>query len=108
METYARTGEVISAARITARPEKRKELLMTMASLLDQIRKQNGCRGYRFYGEASTEDTFMLIGEWESRNDWERHIHSEHFAVLLGSLELLSAEKRPDFRLLSHVDLTGL
>ena len=77
-------------------------------SLLEQIRSEDGCRGYQFYGEATTEDSFMLIGEWETRNDWERHVHSEHFAVLLGSLELLSAEKQPNFRLLSHVDLTGL
>lgn len=81
---------------------------MTITSLLDPIRNQDGCRAYRFYGEATTEDSFMLIGEWETRNDWERHLHSEHFAVLLGSLELLSAEKRPNFRLLSNMDVTGL
>lgn len=107
-EQYDRTGGIISAARITARPEKRKELLMTITSLLEQIRSHDGCRAYRFYGEASTEDSFMLVGEWETQSDWERHTHSEQFAVLSGSLELLSAEKRPDFRLLSHVDLTGL
>ena len=108
MKTYEGASGIISAARITARPEKKKELFMTIASLLDQIRNQDGCRAYRFYGEATAEDSFMLIGEWETRNDWERHVHSEHFAILLGSLELLSAEKRPNFRLLSHVDLTGL
>ena len=107
-EQYETPTGVVSAARITARPEKKKELFMTITSLLEQIRSEDGCRGYQFYGEATTEDSFMLIGEWETRNDWERHVHSEHFAVLLGSLELLSAEKRPNFRLLSHVDLTGL
>ena len=103
MEKYEAPGGIISAARITALPEKRKELFMTITSLLEQIRNQDGCRGYRFYGEATTQDSFMLIGEWETRNDWERHMHSEHFAVLQGSLELLSAEKRPKFRLLSQV-----
>ena len=108
MEKYETPGGIISAARITARPEKRKELFMTITSLLEQIRQQSGCRGYRFYGEASAEDSFMLIGEWESRNDWDRHVHSEHFAVLVGSLELLSAEKRPNFRLLSQMDVPAL
>src|SRR5688572_27161286 len=88
-EQYQLPGGVISAARITARPEKRKELFMTITSLLEQIRHHDGCRAYRFYGEATTEDSFILVGEWETRNDWERHRHSEHFAVLLGSLELL-------------------
>ena len=108
MEKYETPDGIISAARITARPEKRKELFMTITSLLDQIRQQSGCRAYRFYGEASAEDSFMLIGEWESRNDWDRHVHSEHFAVLVGSLELLSAEKRPNFRLLSQMDVPAL
>ena len=108
MKAYESTAEVISAARITARPEKRKELLMTINSLLDPIRNQEGCRAYRFYGEATEQDSFMLMGEWETRNHWERHMHSEYFAVLLGSLELLSAEKRLDFKLLSQVDQTSL
>lgn len=81
---------------------------MTITSLLERIRSQDGCRAYRFYGENSEQDSFMLIGEWETRIHWERHMRSEPFAVLLGSLELLSAEKRFDFKLLSQVDLKRL
>ena len=93
-------------ATISARPEKRKELFMTITSLLEPIRREKGCVGYRFYSEVSTEDSFVLLGEWESRSDWERHTSSEHYAVLLGSLELLSNEKGLNFRLLSPVQVT--
>jgi quinol monooxygenase YgiN len=101
------TGCITSLAQITARPDKRKELFMTITSLLDRIRGEEGCRVYRLYGDSDEHDSFILMSEWESRTDWERHTRSEHFAVLLGSLELLSAEKRLDIKLLSPLDVTS-
>ena len=79
---------------------------MTITSLLEPIRRQKGCRGYRFYSQVNSEGSFVLLGEWETQLDWERHTTSEHYAVLLGSLELLSNEKGLDFRLLSPVEVT--
>jgi len=97
------SGEVISAARITVRPEKRKELLMTLSSLLDEIKTEKGCRAYRFYGDDNSDDSFMLISEWESRSDWDRHSRSEHFAILQGSLGVLGNGESLDFKLLTRV-----
>jgi quinol monooxygenase YgiN len=107
MKRHPTTGEVTSFATINARPDKRKELLLTITSLLNSIRREPGCRTYRFYGEAEEEFSFVLIGEWETRSDWDRHMQSEHFAILSGSLELLSNEKRFDFKLLSQVNMTN-
>jgi quinol monooxygenase YgiN len=99
----ANTGGVVSAARITVRPEKSRELFLTMSYLLDRIRAEKGCRSYRFYREASHEDCFLLIGEWATPADWERHQHSEFFKVLLGSLGILGQEEGFEFKVLSLV-----
>jgi quinol monooxygenase YgiN len=107
MKTMNSTGCITSLARITARPDKRKELFMTITSLIDRIRGEEGCRVYRLYGDSNEYDAFILMSEWESRTDWDRHTRSEHFAVLLGSLELLSAEKRLDIRLLSPLEVSS-
>ena len=74
---------------------------MTIASLLEPIRRQPGCRSYGFFEVIGEKNCFVLIGEWETMSDWDRHMLSEHFAVLLGSLELLGDEERPQFELLS-------
>jgi quinol monooxygenase YgiN len=95
--------EVISAARISVRPEKRRELFLTISSLLDPIRNEQGCRGFRFYGEAGEQDAFLLIGEWETEGDLDRHLHSEHFAVLRGSIELLGKESALNLKIMSLV-----
>jgi len=96
--------ELISVIKISARPEKRQELFLTISSLLDSIRGEDGCRGYRFYGEAGEQDSFLLVGEWNTRFDWYRHLNSERFAVLRGSIQLLSVEKDLIFDLWSRVE----
>ena len=108
MKAMKNTGRITSLARITARPEKRKELFITITSLLYRVRDEEGCHIYRLYGDSNEFDSFILMSEWETRNDWERHTRSEHFAILLGSLELLSAERRLDIRLLSPLDVNSV
>jgi quinol monooxygenase YgiN len=95
-------GEIVSAATFTVRPEHRKELMLTISSLLELIRGKEGCRSYRFYAEDGDVNSFLLVGEWETREAWDEHLKSDHFAVLLGSLRLLSSQPAIDFKLLSH------
>ena len=103
MAAIDRSGEIVSTARVTVRPENRKELCLTISSLLGRIRAEQGCRTYGFYGEAGDQNSFILIGEWETRDAWDRHLNSDNFAVLIGSLRLLSTRSEVDFKLLSHV-----
>jgi quinol monooxygenase YgiN len=97
------SNEIISTARFTVRPENRTELCLTISSLLGLIKDEEGCRAYRFYGEAGDQDSFLLIGEWETREAWDHHLKSDSFAVLVGSLRLLSDGADVDFKLLSHI-----
>lgn len=95
-------GELISTARITVQPEKRSELCLTIPSLLDRIIEERGCRNYSFYNDAKNKDSFILVGEWITREAWDRHLKSDNFAILLGSLKLLCNTPDVDFQVLSH------
>ena len=95
--------EIISAIRTTVPPEHRKELCLTIDSLLGRIRSEDGCRTYRFYGEDGDQNSFILIGEWETRKAWEHHLNSDNFTVLLGSLRLLGNQPEIEVKLLSQV-----
>jgi quinol monooxygenase YgiN len=99
-------NEIISSARFTVRPENRKELCLTISSLVGLIKGEGGCRAYRFYGEAEHQDSYLLIGEWDTKEAWDHHLKSDNFAVLVGSLKLLGDRADVDFKLLSHV--TGI
>ena len=98
-------GEIISTSRVTVPTAHRRELCMTLSSLLGLIRKEAGCQGYRFYGDSDDPNSFLLVGEWKTREAWDEHLRSDTFAILLGSLKLLSADPHQvDFKLLSHVN----
>ena len=98
-------GEIISTARVTVASVHRRELCMTISAILDRIRREPGCHSYRFYRESDDANSFLLIGEWETREGWDRHLGSDTFAILLGSLKLLSVHPdKVDFKLLSHVN----
>ena len=103
MKMIERSCEIVSAIRTTVRRENRTELCLTISSLLDLIRHENGCQAYRFYREDGDQYSFILIGEWETRDAWDHHLNSDNFSVLLGSLRLLSNRSDVDFKLLSHV-----
>jgi quinol monooxygenase YgiN len=103
LNTIERKAEIVSTTKIIVLPEYRKEWCLTMSALLEMIRREEGCRTYRLYGESGNQNSFMLFGEWATRAALEEHLQSEHFAVLLGSLRLLTKQSKFDFCLLSHI-----
>ena len=97
-------GELfVHTARVTVRPENRVELLQTIWSLLDSIRREKGCLAYRFYEEAGEENSFLLISEWETHEHCQSYLHSDHFAILHGSIMILANRSDVDFKLLSRI-----
>jgi quinol monooxygenase YgiN len=98
----AKADAIVNLTRITVRPEKRKELCQTISSLLDPVKREKGCLNYGFYEEADDGNTLVLIGEWETPDDWNNHLYSNNLAVLLGSISLLCDISHLDFKLLSH------
>jgi len=87
------------------RSETRKEFFQTIWPLLDPIRSEKGCMAYRFYVDALDENSAVLIGEWETEEDWTNHIQSRDFAVLLGAITVLSSPSSIDFKLLASVPI---
>jgi len=106
MKTVEQKEEFVSATRIMVRPENRRELCLTISALVERIRREKGCRAYVFYGEVENQNSLILIGEWETMDAWENHLNSDNFAVLFGSLKLLSNRSNLDFSVLSHVTET--
>jgi quinol monooxygenase YgiN len=106
MKTIERNRGIVSAARITARPEHRRELCLTISALLNRIRHEKGCRNYNFYGEVEDQNSLILIGEWETVTAWEDHLKSDAFAVLIGSVKLLGTRSNLDLRILSPLQET--
>jgi quinol monooxygenase YgiN len=75
---------------MNVRPEKRKELRQTIRSIVDEVRKENGCVDSTFYQNSENENDFFLVEEWETRQALNDHLRSARFTVLMGARSLLS------------------
>lgn len=70
-------------------PEKRKEVMQTLLSIIGSHKEGGGCLGYSVSCDIEDANVFNLISEWETRKDLDRHMKSDRFSVLLGTKSLL-------------------
>jgi len=76
--------------KMKALPDKKKRLLLTIESLISEIRCEHGCLHAAHYQRVGSEHEFLLVEEWLSSEDTEAHLQSDAFMVLRGTAGLLS------------------
>jgi quinol monooxygenase YgiN len=74
---------------INVLPEKHKEVLQTLLSLIEPPGKETGCLSYGIFSDIEDENVFNLISEWESSEYLNRYLKSERFSILRGTKSLL-------------------
>ncbi len=80
---------IIIRTFINVLPEKQKEVLQTLLSLIKPSGKEIGCLSYAIFRDIEDKNSFNLISEWSTREDLDRHIKSDRFGVMLGIRSLL-------------------
>ncbi|ABW68123.1 Antibiotic biosynthesis monooxygenase [Desulfosudis oleivorans Hxd3] len=70
-------------------PEKQKEVLQTLLSMVTPAGEEKGCLSYGIYSDIQDENVFNLISEWETREQLDQHMRSDRFSVLLGTKSFL-------------------
>ena len=75
-----------------------------MSKVIDKIRSEAGCISFRFYEEVGDEISLLLISEWEARADWERHETGSNFAIVHGSVQVLSIPSKIGHTLLKVIE----
>ena len=90
--------------RITmaARPEKRKEMMQTLLSMIEPTLQEKGCLSYQVFQDIDDENVFSLLKEWETREDLDRHLRSDRFGALYGTRILLTEQQNIQIHTISH------
>ena len=70
-------------------PEKQKELVQTLLSIVGSMEKQPGCLSYALFCNIEDKNLLNLYEEWQTRTDLDHYLKSEMFGVLLGTKSLL-------------------
>jgi quinol monooxygenase YgiN len=86
------------------RPESRSDFLDTMRGTLEPARVERGCLSYRFYEDVENRNAFVLVEEWATQADLERHIVRDNQRQLLELMDLLSEQPELRFNTVSHTE----
>jgi quinol monooxygenase YgiN len=81
---------IIVRIKMNALPEKQKEVMQTLLSMIDTAGHEEGCLSYEGFCDLEDSYLFSVIEQWASREDLDRHIRSERFSALLGVRSLLA------------------
>ncbi len=84
------------------RPARRSDLLETMRGMLEPARVERGCLSYRLYEDVENKNAFVLLEEWATQEDLERHIAKDSQRQLLALMDLLSEQPELRFNTVSH------
>ena len=93
---------ILTHIKMNVRPAKRKELRQTIRSIVQEVRKEDGCVDSTFYQNSENENDFFLIEEWETRQALDDHLQSAEFTVLMGAESLLSRPPEIMIHSVSH------
>lgn len=83
--------------RLKFGPQNQDKAVEIINFILERIQVESGCVSCHFYQDISSKGVFLLLQEWETRGDLERHICSEEFCHILTLIEL--ASELPEIRL---------
>ena len=70
-------------------PEKQKELVQTLLSMVGSMETEAGCLSYALYCNMGDQNLLNLLEEWQTRKALNQHLRSDMFGVLLGTKSLL-------------------
>jgi len=90
--------------RITMKtlPEKQKEVMQTLLSMIEPTEKERGCLSYEAFCDIRDRSVFTIIETWESREYLHLHLNSVRFGVLLGTKSLLREPLKVQIYTVSH------
>lgn len=80
---------IVLRMTIAVLPEKHREVMQTLVSMIEPTGKEAGCSSYDVFCDIEDQNRFSMLGEWESREALDRHIVSHRFGALLGIKTLL-------------------
>jgi quinol monooxygenase YgiN len=88
--------------KMNALPEKQKEVMQTLLSMIEPTAKEKGCLTYDVFCDIEDNNVFSLLEAWENRDDLDHHLRSDRFGVLLGTKSLLNEPLKIQIHTVSH------
>jgi quinol monooxygenase YgiN len=93
---------VKATIRMSISGKKRKEAVIVLKDLIEEIKLQEGCVSCRLYHDVHEDHWLMLEEIWASQKLLERHLRSDKFLSVLLVMEMASQVPEVRFEVISH------
>ena len=97
---------IIALIKINPSPRSRLEILGILRNAECLTRAKKGCLGSSVYLKKYEEEVILYLEQWESREDFERHVRSSQYDRILAALDL--ARDPPEIDFFDNTDLGGM
>jgi len=97
---------ILSLIRINPHPRTRREILDILRNAEFVVRTKTGCLGATVYLKKFEEEVILYLEQWESREDFERHVRSSQYDRILAALDL--ARDPPEINFFDNTGLGGM
>jgi quinol monooxygenase YgiN len=87
---------ILATLSVAVPPGRHHDFLDVFWSLLGPVRVEAGCLGCALYHEVGNEDVLLYEEQWETAEQFERHVRSTRYERLLAVME--AAVKPPVLR----------
>ena len=97
---------IITTLRVKVPADQRKIFLDSARSVTGRTSVQPGCISCKFYQDIDDPDSMLFVEEWSSREEYEHHIRSDTFRIILSLIDL--SDEAPEIKLNTISETEGL
>lgn len=87
----------LNCTLLIEKAENRKPLIDLATELVEFSLRDKGCISYDLYGSMTNDDHLIIVETWQSRDDLDAHIKSDHFRRIVPQLQELSTMTLEEF-----------
>jgi len=91
--------------KLSVEEKDRVPFLEAARYVAEQTRLIRGCNRFLIFQDLEERNDFILVEEWDSRGELQKHMRSANFRNMLAILEL--ASRQPEIQLSSFDDSSG-
>lgn len=87
----------LNVSLLLEKEENRQALRATAVELVELSLHDTGCIDYDLYKSQTNDDRYMIYETWNSRDELQAHMNSDHFKRLVPELQKLATMTLEEF-----------
>ena len=80
---------VIMTTKMSVSSRRKKALASALRGMLEPVRHESGCLGFDIYVDTEDDNTYIIVEEWETKEDFDRHLRIGDYKSFLVLMDLL-------------------